>query len=264
MKRPLILGNQKLFLNLSDAVDLANHLNRKIKLRPLACDLVLCPSFMNLGHVAAALSSSEIKVGAQNVHQVETGPFTGQVSVRELVDLGVSHVILGHSEVRAQQGETNAQVRVKVEMCLQHGVVPVVCVGDTREEWEAGKSMDAVNRQLLEIFTPPLSVGLDAVVVAYEPLWAIKRGRDDKHTASASPEAANRMHACIRSILLRALGRSDIHILYGGSVNQTNSSDLLTQDNIDGLLVGTASVNADSFLAILEGSEAPSTKLYVS
>jgi len=256
VKTPLIVGSQKLYLTLPMAVKLAKDLRREVESRCLPFDLVVCPSFINLAHVGEALQNSDVSVGAQNVHQEDTGAFTGQISIQELIQRNVSYVIIGHSELRAQQGETNRLVRLKAEICLRHGVVPIVCVGDTREDQEAGRSLDVISHNLIEMFAPPFGEGAaERLVIAYEPIWAIKAGPDDKQTKPATPEIANEVHTVIRSVMADLHGQNkanSIRLIYGGSVDQTNARPLLLQENIDGLLVGSASARLDSFLRIID------------
>lgn len=258
MRRAIIVGAQKLYLGLKGAVEFAQELKAAAGSKSYPFDVVVCPSFINLAHVAEVLRNSPIKVGAQNVHQEDSGAFTGQVSIKELTDQYVSYVIIGHSELRRQQGETNEMVRKKMITCLKHGVTPIVCVGDTVEDKQAGRSMKAVVEDLNEIFKQPISHAISSIVIAYEPVWAIKAGRDDKNTISATPEDAARMHAMIRSTMAKMYEPSiadAIRVVYGGSVNQNNTDKLMAQQDIDGLLVGTASIDLKSFCNILDCAE---------
>jgi triosephosphate isomerase len=261
MRRPLIVGAQKLYLSLNDSVEFARQLVKAVDNKRSPFDIAVCPSFVNLAYVANILRESPIAIGAQNVHQENSGAYTGQVSIQELLGLGVQYVIVGHSELRNQQGETNGMVRQKAKIALKHKVIPIVCIGENKEEREAGRSEEVIERDIREIFTGiPKDDFADEnnVVVAYEPVWAIKAGRDDKSTVAASPGLADDTHEFIQDILSSIYG-SDvaemIRILYGGSVSPENTKDLLKEPSIDGLLIGTASVKIESFLKILEAAE---------
>lgn len=260
MKRLLIVGAQKLYLSLNDSVEFAKQLVKAVDGKPFPFDIAVCPSFINLAFVANILRGSPIAIGAQNVHQENSGAYTGQVSMQELLGIRVQYVIVGHSELRNQQGETNGMVRQKAKIALKHKVVPIVCIGESKEEREAGRSKEVIERDIREIFTdiPRDDFAAENVVVAYEPVWAIKAGRDDKSTVAATPDLANEMHKFIRSVLSEIYSSDiaeKIRILYGGSVSPENAQDLLKEPSIDGLLVGTASVKIEFFLKILEAAE---------
>lgn len=260
MRKRLVIGAQKLYLSLRDSVRFAHELKAAVGDRIFSFDLAACPSFVNLAHVAEILQGSRIGVGAQNVHQEDTGAFTGQVSIRELTDLDVRYVIVGHSELRVQQNETNGMVNKKVKTCLRNDVTPVTCVGETHEERQSGRSKDVIERDVrdaLEGVSEP-DFSLDKLVIAYEPLWAIKRGQVDKNTVAATPETAAEIHEFIRQLLAELYGRDIarmIRIIYGGSVTSANARELLAHPSIDGLLVGTASAKLATFLPILDAAD---------
>jgi len=265
MKRFFIVGAQKLYLSLGDSIKFAEQLVARTKSSELSFDVAVCPSFINLGHVADVLRGSRIALGAQNVHQESSGAFTGQVSMVELMGLGIRKVIIGHSELRSQLGETNGMIKRKVEICLKHRVTPIVCVGENRDQRAAGKSMDVIRRDVTEALSGIAfdeDGGEERLVIAYEPVWAIRGGRDDEMTRNASPELANEMHDHIRDVISGTHNpelAERIRILYGGSVDSSNTESLLKKPSINGLLVGTASISLDSFLSILNTAQAVAT-----
>jgi triosephosphate isomerase len=214
-----------------------------------AVELVLCPPALYVETVGSALTGakSNVGLGAQNMHDKASGAFTGEVAPPMLVDLGCRYVILGHSERRTLFGETDAAVNVKTKAALAAGLVPIVCVGETLEEREAGKTAAVVTGQVQGSLAGLSAADLEKVVVAYEPVWAIGTGK------VATPEQAQEVHALIRR-LLAGLSSPEVaarvRIQYGGSVKPDNAADLARQPDIDGALVGGASLKADDFLGI--------------
>ena len=212
-------------------------------------ELVLCPPALYVETVGSALAGvkSNVGLGAQNMHDKASGAFTGEVAPPMLVDLGCQYVILGHSERRTLFGETDAAVNVKTKAALAAGLVPIVCVGETLEEREAGKTAAVVTGQVQGSLAGLSAAELEKVVVAYEPVWAIGTGK------VATPEQAQEVHALIRR-LLAGLSSPEVaarvRIQYGGSVKPDNAADLARQPDIDGALVGGASLKADDFLGI--------------
>lgn len=256
MRRPLIVGAQKLYLSrLPEAVEFAKELVRKVQNKHFDFDIAICPSFINLAHVADILRWSQIEIGAQNVHQENDGAFTGQVSIKELLseEIKVKYVMVGHSELRIQQGETNEMINAKIKTCLKHGVIPIACVGETREQRDLGRSEEVIERHIREMFKDISRDAFEDVVIAYEPVWAITGMNKDAKPATA--DEANDVHGFIRDMLSSMYGNDvaeKIRVVYGGSVSPTNAGDFLKKPSIDGLLVGSASRNIDSFWNILE------------
>lgn len=210
---------------------------------PDNCDVAVCPPFPYLAQAVDALRDTTITVGAQNLSQHGEGAYTGEVSGSMLADVGCVWVLVGHSERRTYHAETDQLVAHKAAAALQAGLTPVVCIGETLAEQEAGQTLGVVARQL----APILAMGTDAVskmVIAYEPVWAIGTGR------TATPEQAQEVHAAIRASLA-SVGAEDVRILYGGSVNASNAKQLFSMEDIDGALVGGASLKADEFLRIV-------------
>lgn len=261
MRRPLVVAAQKLFLDLKRSNDFAESMLKSTEQAVYDLDVVICPSLINLAHCSQILVGAAISVGAQNVHQVTAGAHTGQVSMEELLALRVRYIIVGHSELRSQQGETNHKVFEKAMMCCGHDVTPIICVGETRDERDRNLTELVVNRDIRAIFTDITKDHALECVIAYEPVWAIRGGREDKNTKPAEPEDADRTHAIIREVLADIFDpgvAESIRIMYGGSVDEWNACSLLDQPNIDGLLVGSASTDAGRFKKILDEAQAAS------
>jgi triosephosphate isomerase len=212
-------------------------------------DLVLCPPALYVETVGTALAAakSDVGLGAQNVHEKSNGAFTGEVSPPMLVDLCCRYVILGHSERRTLFGETDALVNAKTKAALAAGLTPIVCVGETLVEREAGRTAAVVTTQVQGSLAGLSAADLEKIVVAYEPVWAIGTGK------VATPAQAQEVHALIRSLLAGLASpavAAKVRIQYGGSVKPDNAADLASQPDIDGALVGGASLKADDFLGI--------------
>ena len=207
-------------------------------------ELLVCPPATLLAQAAWRIKGGELSLGAQDCHPVASGAFTGDISAPMLKDAGATYVIVGHSERRTLHHETDALVRAKVEAALSAGLVPIVCVGETKTERESGDAMAVVPRQLLGSLPP--GDAPETLVVAYEPIWAIGTG------LTPTPADVAEMHQVIRTLLAEMYGAQGLRmrILYGGSVKPSNCGELLTLDNVDGALVGGASLRATEFLAI--------------
>jgi triosephosphate isomerase len=245
-RRYLIAGNWKMNKTVAEGVALARDL-RAQAVAAGAAELVVCPPFTTLAAVAAELRGSSIAVGAQNVHWEASGAFTGEVSGAMLHDIPVTHVIVGHSERRQFFGETDGTVNRRLKAALGAGLVPIVCVGETRAEREAGQTAAVVRRQVEAGLAGLTAETMATVVIAYEPVWAIGTG------LNATPDQAQEVHAQIRALLAAGFGAgvaAATRILYGGSVKGDNATALLGQPDIDGALVGGASLKAADFLAI--------------
>lgn len=213
------------------------------------CDLLVCPPSILVGTVAEALDGSAVAVGAQDCHEAESGAYTGDISAAMVRDAGASHVILGHSERRHGLGETNERVRAKVEAAHAAGLVAIMCIGETEAERDAGKTLDVLSAQIdgsLPMGDRGFAVSGADTVIAYEPVWAIGTGR------TPTLDEVLAAHAHIRAHLQSGLGNdaNAIRLLYGGSMKPDNAADLLAIANVDGGLIGGASLQADSFLAI--------------
>ncbi len=246
----MIAGNWKMNLNLRESVDLVRTLAKEAAgLKDV--EVLVAPPFTALPAVREAIGDAGIYLGAQNMHWEGSGAFTGEISPAMLVEAGCSHVILGHSERRSLFAETDDMVDRKAEAAAQAGLMPIVCIGETLEEREEGRTFDVVRGQLegsLSGFTKKKAIPSSAVL-AYEPVWAIGTGR------TATPEQAQEVHHFIRDWLEGAYDRvlsGKIRILYGGSVKPENIKDLMGMPDIDGALVGGASLQAKTFVPIMK------------
>lgn len=244
-RKKLIAGNWKMNGSLAANTALMGELLAGIG-QP-ACDVAVCVPAVYLAQVQLLLAGQGgIALGAQDVSQHESGAYTGDVSAAMLKELGARYVIVGHSERRQYQGETDAQVAVKAQRALAAGLTPIVCVGETLREREQGETESVVSRQLSTVIQLN-GERLADLVVAYEPVWAIGTGR------TATPEQAQTVHAALRALLTAAdLQAVGVRILYGGSMNAGNAAELLAQPDIDGGLIGGASLKARDFLKIIE------------
>ncbi|RLT18355.1 MAG: triose-phosphate isomerase [Planctomycetota bacterium] len=246
-RRTIVAGNWKMNLDRAKARDLATAVAARAA-EAGTTELVLCPPAVYVETVAAALGgSSPVALGAQNMHDQSSGAFTGEVAPPMLLDLGCRYVILGHSERRTLFGETDAVVNAKTRAALVAGLTPIVCVGETLEEREGGRTAAVVTTQVQGSLAGLTPADLEKIVVAYEPVWAIGTGR------VATPQQAQEVHALIRGLLgglASPAVAAKVRIQYGGSVKPDNAADLAVQPDIDGALVGGASLKADDFLGI--------------
>jgi triosephosphate isomerase len=248
MRTPFIAGNWKMNLNSVEARDLAQQLNTG-SLEIEGVDIAVAPTATSLVAVLQVLADSKIEVAAQNIHWESSGAYTGEISAEMIKELGCSMVIIGHSERRQYFGETNETVNKRLHAALKSGLKPIVCVGETIEQREAGKTMDVVGSQLNEGLAGVSDEQMKHVTIAYEPVWAIGTGK------TATTEQAQEVHAFLRGLLKEIFNEQvaqNVRIQYGGSVKPSNAKELLEQEDIDGALVGGASLTADSFLGILK------------
>ena len=247
-RKPLIAANWKMYKTPAEARACA------AALLPLCADhlrdeIVVCPPAVSLSIVLDTLSGSGISVGAQNMHFAEEGAFTGEISAPMLTSIGVTHVIIGHSERRLYFCETDQTVNQKLHTALRHGLVPIVCVGEVLEERENGLTEEVLIRQVAKALLNISPDNAAPIVIAYEPVWAIGTGK------TATPELAAQAHLQIRSEVARRLNRQiadDMRILYGGSVRPDNVTSLLNQPEINGALVGGASLKPESFAQLVK------------
>lgn len=247
MRTPLIAGNWKLFKTLSEATALVEGLKPLVQGGP-EVEVVVAPVFTAISSVATTVAGSRIKVAAQDCYWEEEGAFTGEVSPRLLKDAGCSHVIIGHSERRQYFGETDETVNRKTKAALAAGLTVLVCVGETLAQREAGNTFKVIETQLKGGLQGVACGEPQQVVIAYEPVWAIGTGK------TASDEQAQEVHAFIRGVLAQLYSQTTadaIRIVYGGSVKPDNVKGLMAQPDVDGALVGGASLKADSFAAIV-------------
>jgi len=245
MRKPLVAGNWKMHGSRAENVRLVSALLDL--LRPDArSEVLLCPPFVYLWEIERLLKDSDVALGAQSLCAEAQGAFTGEVSGIMLRDVGCRYVLVGHSERRQLFGEHDALVARKFMAAQAHGLTPVLCVGETLEEREAGRTGEVVSRQLEAVLAVSGIAAFDKAVVAYEPVWAIGTGRN------ATPEQAQEVHASIRARLsaLDAIIGGSLRILYGGSVKASNARELFAMADIDGGLVGGASLKAEEFAQI--------------
>lgn len=249
MRRPLIAGNWKMNLDRAGSVELARAIAEQAP--DAGAEVLVCPPYVYLDPVYQSVDGSSVQVGAQDVYFEGNGAFTGEVSTLMLSDLGCKYVILGHSERRNVIGETDELINRKVHAALAAGLVPVVCVGELLEQRESGQTVEVIRAQFLGSLAGLSEEQMRSTVIAYEPVWAIGTGK------TASPEQAQEVHADLRKMLedqYNAGLAEAVRILYGGSVKPANAQELMAQPDIDGALVGGASLQADSFVAIIDAA----------
>jgi triosephosphate isomerase (TIM) len=242
MRRKLVVGNWKMQGNHSANAELLAGIQAA---RPYGCDVAVCVPYPYLSETAVTLSASGLRWGAQDCSAHEQGAYTGEVSAAMLRDFACRYAIVGHSERRQYHGETDALVAEKAKAALAKGITPIVCVGETLAEREAGHTEEVVKRQLAAVIHL-CGHCITEIVVAYEPVWAIGTGK------TATPEEAQKVHAVLRAQISAATQNAGrVHILYGGSMNAANAASLLAQPDIDGGLIGGASLKAPDFLQIV-------------
>jgi len=233
-----------------EAIDLVNLLKRDLE-DMTEVDMVVCPPFLALSDVHDLLTESAIGLGAQNCYWEDAGAFTGEVSVPMLKSVGVQYVIIGHSERRQLFGETDETVNKKIRAVLKHGLLPIVCVGEVLQEREDGKTFDVIKAQCEGSLKGLSAEEMGKIIIAYEPIWAIGTGK------TATPQQAQDVHHFIRELLSQMHSEdlaTSVRIQYGGSVKPDNTRDLMSQPDIDGALVGGASLKSDSFAQIIKNS----------
>ena len=250
-RTPFVAGNWKLHKTVAESVATAEAL---VALLPKSgrAEVAIAPVFTSLAAVSEPLKGSRLKLCAQDLHWETKGAFTGEVGPLQLVDVGCAFVIIGHSERRELFGETDERVARKIRAALEHDLKPIVCVGESLETRESGHAESHVVAQVEAALKDVQAAELARLVIAYEPIWAIGTGR------TASPEDAEQMHAAIRAQVRASHGAPSadgIRILYGGSVKPANAEELMLQSNIDGALVGGASLDAESFGAIVAAAD---------
>jgi triosephosphate isomerase len=247
MRTPIIAGNWKMHKNAADAVSFVQELTPHID-GITGVEKVVCPAFIALAGVSAALTGTQIKVGAQNVHWEEAGAYTSQIAPGMLVGL-VEYVIIGHSEVRQYLAETDENVNRKAKALLRHGLKPIIAVGESSEQNTAGLTEQVVSGQVRAALDGIPAESLPSIVIAYEPIWAIGTGRN------ASPEIAQHTIAGIRTVIADLYGgdtAQQVRIQYGGSVKPNNMTDYMSQPDIDGALVGGASLTVSDFTQLIQ------------
>jgi triosephosphate isomerase len=248
MRKPVIAGNWKMYKTIAEAVDFIN------KITPVAekathCEVVVAPPYTALAAASSAAKGSKVAVSAQDVHWDKEGAHTGDISTGMLVDAGCSHVIIGHSERRHDHGETDEQVNRKIKAALAANLTPIMCVGEVLAERESGRTGEVLKVQFEGGIAGLTAADFSRIIIAYEPVWAIGTGK------TATPEMAAETHHLIRDMARKTFGAKEadgVRILYGGSVKPENVKGLMAQEEIDGALVGGASLKPDSFAALID------------
>jgi triosephosphate isomerase (TIM) len=250
MRKPIVAGNWKMNKTVADALKLVESLKQQLR-EEQKVDVILCPPFTALAAVGEAIKDTKLDLGAQNMHAERSGAFTGEIAADMLRDLGCHYVILGHSERRQHFKETDELVNRKAKAALAAGLHPIVCVGELLAERESGKTEAVVGAQVRGSLAGLRAGDMLKTIIAYEPVWAIGTGK------TATPAQAQEVHAFIRKILKEMLDEAaaqSVRIQYGGSVKASNAKELFHQPDIDGGLIGGASLEAQSFIDIVRGA----------
>jgi triosephosphate isomerase len=249
MRRKLIAGNWKMNKDIHATAVFIDELKVRMKDFRNEVDVVICPPYTSLVVAKSLIKGSPLKLGAQNMSQYDDGAYTGEISAKMLTAIGCEYVILGHSERRQYFKETNELINEKIKAALKVGLIPIVCVGEKLEERESNITDKIITAQLKGVLSELPSAEIEKIILAYEPVWAIGTGK------SATPEQANQVHKLIRKLVSQLYSWSiaeKLIILYGGSVNAANALELLSQSDIDGALVGGASLKSDGFMSIIQ------------
>ena len=249
-RKIFIAGNWKMNKTAAETAELASALKASLAQFAGKCEIAVCPTFTSLATAVEILKGSNVKVGAQNIHWADNGAYTGEISGAMLKEIGVEYVIIGHSERRQYFGETDETVNQRIKAALKYGLKPIVCIGETLAEREGGVTNTVLEKQIRGAFADISAADMDAITVAYEPVWAIGTGK------TATPDVAQETHAFIRSVLTALYGdkAQDIVVQYGGSMKAENSGALVSKQDIDGGLIGGAALKADSFTALIQNA----------
>jgi len=250
MRKPVIAGNWKLNKTAYEAIELVSILKRALS-DVTEVDIIVCPVFTALADVRDVLLETNIGLGAQNIYWEDSGAFTGEVSAPLVKSAGARYVIIGHSERRQYFGETNETVNKKISAALKYDLVPIVCVGEVLEERESGQTNEVIQKQVSGCLAGFQPDQVNNMIIAYEPVWAIGTGK------TATKDQAQEVHHFIRGLLTNMFGKAaaqEVRIQYGGSVKPENIAELIAQADIDGALVGGASLKAESFIDIVKNS----------
>lgn len=248
MRNKIVAGNWKMNLTFEQALQLSNDLNEYVKNNPTEAKVVIAPTSIYLQSIQETVDNDYITVASQDVSVAEKGAYTGDISAEQLDSIGINCAIVGHSERREYQHETDEIIAQKLKQLFAKDITPIFCIGEKLEEREAEKHFEVVKSQVLNALKTQAIKNLAKIVIAYEPVWAIGTGK------TASPEQAQEIHAYIRSVLKDAFGEdiaNGTSILYGGSVNPANAKELFAQPDIDGGLVGGASLKVEDFSTII-------------
>lgn len=249
MRKNIVAGNWKMNKNLQEGIDFAKELEKVLTGKSVNCEVVIGTPFIHLASIANAIDTSKVAVSAQNCADKASGAYTGEISAAMIASTGATYVILGHSERRAYYGETDAILKEKVLLALANGLTPIFCIGEVLEEREGGKQNEVVKSQIENALFNLSAEDFSKIVLAYEPVWAIGTGK------TATPEQAQEMHAFIRGVLADKYGKEvadNTSILYGGSANASNAKTLFSNPDVDGGLIGGASLKVEDFMSVIE------------
>lgn len=249
MRKNIVAGNWKMNKTLQEGIAFSKELKELLENKTINCDVVVGTPYIHLSDVVKTFEGSKVHVAAQNCANKESGAYTGEISVEMIASTGASHVILGHSERRAYYSETAELLKEKVSLALDSNLTPIFCIGEVLEERESGKHFEVVEAQIKDSLFDLSKEDFSKIVVAYEPVWAIGTGK------TASAEQAQEIHEHIRKIIADKYGEEvadNTSILYGGSCNAGNAKELFSKPDVDGGLIGGASLEADKFLPIIE------------
>jgi triosephosphate isomerase len=250
MRKKIVAGNWKMNISLTEGQELFSEIKKLVREEVKGNQgIVVCPPFIHISSLAESLADDSLAIGAQNCHQSDSGAFTGEVSASMLASAGASYVIIGHSERRLYFAESNVQLAQKLDVVLKNGILPIFCIGETLEQRNDGSYFDVIKSQLAEAAFHLQEADFAKLVIAYEPVWAIGTG------LTASPEQAQEIHSYIRKLIAEKYNpslASNLTILYGGSCNPKNASELFAQPDIDGGLIGGASLKARDFVEIIK------------
>ena len=249
MRKNIVAGNWKMNTTLAEGVGLAKDVNEALKGFTPNCDVVIAVPFTHLASVNAVIDSSKLGLGAENCADHKSGAYTGEVSAAMVASTGAAYVILGHSERRQYYGETSEILKEKVALALENNLTPIFCIGEVLEERENGTYLDVVKKQIAEALFGMSAADFSKLILAYEPVWAIGTGK------TATDDQAEEMHAFIRKVIADKYGNEvaeNTSILYGGSCKPSNAPQLFAKPNVDGGLIGGASLDAESFMGIVK------------
>ena len=249
MRKPIIAGNWKMNGTIASGSILIEAFNSVLQDMELSCDVVVCPPFTAIERAVVLTKNTAIEVGAQTMDYHDAGAFTGEISPLMLTEVGVNYVIIGHSERREYYGETDETVNAKIKSAFHHNLNPIVCVGESLEQREAGQTLDWITSQLKGALADIPKEQVSQLIIAYEPIWAIGTGK------TASAEQAQEIHAYIRQVLAAKFGAAaqETAILYGGSCKPSNAAEIFAKEDVDGGLIGGAALKAEDFLSIGKG-----------
>jgi len=250
MRKNIVAGNWKMNKTLQEGIALATELNKALANKSTNCDVIIGTPFVHLASVSAVVDAKKLGVAAQNCADHVSGAYTGEVSAAMVKSTGAQYVILGHSERRAYYGETSSMLKTKVGLALENGLTPIFCIGEVLEEREAGKQFEVVSTQIKESLFDLSAADFGKIVLAYEPVWAIGTGK------TATTEQAQEIHAYIRGLVKAQFGAevaNNCSILYGGSCNAKNAKELFANPDVDGGLIGGASLKSEDFMGVIAG-----------